>query len=173
MFLMCGFVIALSGGVAAEVIDKILAFLDDELILLSEVRECAAKPVTRIVANLDQSSDEERDALDYLIEQRLLQREISYLAFPRERERIMSLVMEYLSSAYYDGNRQSLEQQLQQQGFSGAVLEQELELYMKGMDYIRRKYRFNADSNDPEVALHLFQQWMNDLKAKAEIHTKL
>ena len=163
--------IGLSSGAEAEVIDKILAVLDEELILLSEVREFAAKPVNQIVANLEHSSDVDRDALDYLIEQRLLQREIKYLAFPKEPERVLSVVMEYMSATYHDGDIQSLTRQLQQRGIPQTALETALELYMKGVDYIRRKYRFNADSNDPEVVLNLFQQLVRELRTKADIHT--
>jgi hypothetical protein len=42
---------------------------------------------------------------------------------------------------------------------------------MKGLDYIRRKYRFNADVDDPDVVLKLFQQWLDELHAKAEVQT--
>ncbi len=156
---------------SAEIVDKIMAILDEELILLSEVREIAAKPVNRIVANLESSPDVDKDALQYVIERRLLQQEIQYLAFPKEKDLVLALVTEYISASYHNNNMQSFEQQLQAQGITKAQLEEELELYMKGIDYIRRKFRFDADVNDPAKVLELFQSWIKDIKAHTEIHT--
>ncbi len=161
-----------SGRGYAEVIDKLAALLDDELILLSEIREDTEKPVARILANLDNSSNIDQDSLDYVIERRLLLREIQYLAIPKEKDVVMSLATQYIMNRYHKQNTQNFEQQLKAQGITPAELEDELMLYIKGMDYIRRKYRFNAfntDISDPVVVLNLFQEWLETLKAKASI----
>ena len=155
----------------AEIIDKIVAILDDELILLSEIRECIEKPSVQLIANLGTSSDREQDALQYMIERRLLQKEIQYLATPKDREPILSVAKRYLINTYYDENTQAFDQQIQVRGMTEANLEEELELYIKGVDYIRRKYRFNADIDDPDVVLNLFHKWLKELKVKAKIQT--
>jgi hypothetical protein len=157
--------------VRAEIVDKIVAMLDDELILLSEARECIKNPVARVIANLDASSDIEQDALRYLIEQRLLRREIQYLAFPKETELVRSWATTYIITTYHNKDAQTFAEKVHAQGITDAELEQELTLYMKGIDYIRRKYRFNVDITNPDVVLNLFQQWMKDLQAQAQIHT--
>ena len=155
----------------AEVIDKIVAVLDDELILLSEVREYMEKPVVRILANLANSTNIEQDALQYIIEHRLLLREIQYLAFPKEKELAMALATQYIIDTYYNKDTQDFEQQLQTEGITDTELEEELTLYMKGVDYIRRKYRFNADIDAPDVVLNLLQAWFKDLKVRTKIQT--
>lgn len=155
----------------AEVIDKIVALLDEELILLSEIRENTEKPAGRILANLDNSTNIDRDALQYVIERRLLLREIQYLAVPKEREVVRDLAAQYIINTYHNQNTREFKQQLEAQGITQAELDEELMLYMKGVDYIRRKFRFNVDINDSEVVLNLFQKWVEDLKAKARIQT--
>lgn len=160
-----------SSTTPAEVIDKIVAILDEELIFLSEIRECTEKPVVKVLANLQNSPNIEQDALQYMIERRLLQQDIQYLAFPKERDLTMSLALQYIINTYHKGDEQGFKQQLQAQAITDAELEEELTLYMKGIDYIRRKYRFNADIDTPDVVSNLFQQWLKELKAKAKIQT--
>ncbi len=155
----------------AEVIDKIVAILNEELILLSEVRECMRKPSVRVLANLDASVDIDQDALRYIIERQLLSREIQYLAFPREEELIKSLAIQYIVNTYHSKDTQTFAEKVQAQGITEAEIEQELTLYMKGIDYIRRKYRFSADIDDSDIVLNLFQQWIKDLQAQAKIQT--
>jgi hypothetical protein len=154
---------------SAEVIDKIVAILDNELILLSEIREQVERPVVAVFANIQPLVDPEEEALAYIVEQRLLRREIQYLAFPKEKEFGESLAIDYIVTAYKHGSVEEFKRQLQAQGVTEADLEKELTLYMKGIDYIRRKYRFNTDINDPDVVLNLFRQWLNDLHAKATL----
>ena len=152
-----------------EVIDKIVAILDDELILLSEIREQTEQPVVQVIANLATSEGHEEHALDYLIEKRLLQREIHFLAFPKETELTKTLALDYLAMAYNHGSSEKLQEELHAHNISETALEKELTLYMKGVDYIRRKYRFNAEIDQPEVVLNLFQHWITALKTKARI----
>jgi hypothetical protein len=153
----------------AEVVDKIVAILDEELILLSKVRECLNNPAARMLANFDASSDQEQAALHYLIEQQLLRREIQYLAFPKEKEVVKSLATTYIINTYYHKDAQAFAEKVRTQGVPDEALEQELLLSMKGIDYIRRKYRFNADIDKPDIVLNLFQQWVKDLQARAKI----
>jgi len=145
--------------------------LEGELILLSEVREAAARPVVQVLVNLDASVQVEQDVLSYLIERRLLSREIQYLAFPKEAERIKTLATQHIITTYYQGDEGTFADRLSLHEITDTQLEQELTLYMKGLDYIRRKYRFNADVDDPDVVLKLFQQWLDELHAKAEVQT--
>lgn len=153
----------------AEVIDKIAAILDDELILMSEVQQMTDQPIVKILANLDGSTANRQDGLQYVIERRLLAREVQYLATPKELEPLKSLAMQYITNTYHQQEQQQFEQQLETSGVSEAELNEQLMLYMKGFDYIRRKYRFNADIDDQEVVMNLFEQWIKDLKAKAQI----
>lgn len=154
---------------SAEVIDKIVAILDNELILLSEIREQVERPVVAVFANIQNLVDPEQDALPYIVEQRLLRREIQYLAFPKEQEFVESLAIDYIVTAYKHNTVEEFKRQLEAQGVTAVDLEKELTLYMKGIDYIRRKYRFNTDIDDPDVVLNLFQKWLKDLKAKAKL----
>ena len=175
--IMCAVAICLLGSGAyfsgsplrAEVIDKIVAILDDELILLSELQAMTENPVVSALANLDGARMNIQDVLQYVIERRLLAREIHYLATPKELEPVKSLALQYILATYHQNDQQQFEQQLQIGGVSEAELKNELMLYMKGFDYIRRKYRFNANVADQEVVMNLFQQWLKDLKAKAQI----
>lgn len=160
--------LCLTGVSQAEVIDKIVAILDQDLILLSEIREQTAKPETLIIANVQTSAQPEQDALPYLLERWLLEREIQYLASPKETERMKKLALTYLALTYKHGTAEELLNKLHQAGISEASIESELMLYMKGMDYIRRKHRFNADIDTPQVVLELFQDWIKTLNANAK-----
>jgi len=153
---------------SAEMIDKIIAIFDQDLLLLSEIREQTAKPITLIIANIQTSAQPEQDAIPYLLERRLLEREIRYLAYPKERELIKNLALSYLAMTYQHGTADELINKLEQAGISTASLDDELLLYMKGMDYIRRKYRFNADIESPQVVMELFQAWIKELRANVK-----
>jgi len=157
--------------VQAEIIDKIVAILDDELILLSEVQKHIRKPVVKAVVNLDPSIDMQQAALRYMLERHLLLREIQYLAFPRERELLRSLATQYIIDTYHNKDVQAFAEKVQAQGITEAEIEQELTLYMKGVDYIRRKHRFTEDIDDPDIVLELFREWVADLQAQAKIQT--
>ncbi len=152
---------------SAEVIDKIIALLDHDLILLSEVREQTAKPATLIIANVAASA--ERDALPYLVERRLLEREIQSLAYPKDKERMEELALAYLAETYRHGTADELRAKLEDAGISRASVEDELLLYMKGMDYIRRKHRFSADIESSSVVMELFQTWVKELHASIKL----
>lgn len=158
-----------SMSAGAEVIEKIVAILDEELILLSEVREELKDPVAQTLTNLNAGSTLEEDALPYVIERKLLQREIQYLSTPKEKELTKSLALQYISTNYNHNTPEDLRQKIDERGISEEALEQELLLYMKGVDYIRRKFRFNSDIDNPAIVLNLFQKWLKDLKAKATI----
>lgn len=160
-----------STPVQAEVIDKIVAILDEELILLSEIREWSRKPVTRVMVNLEASTAVEQDVLQYIIERQLLQKEIQYLAFPKEKEFVKSLATQYIINTYHNKDAEAFAAKVQAHEITEAELEQELTLYMKGVDYIRRKYRFSSNIDDPAVVLDLFQKWVKDLRAKAKLQT--
>lgn len=153
----------------AELIDKISAILDEDLILFSEVHEASEQPAVQVCAALHNSSSEFQTALGYLIERHLLRREIHYLAFPKEQEEVKALALRYLIDTYYAGDAQAFEKSRQKSTLSEEELEEELLLYMKGMDYIRRKYRFNADISDAQVVLNLFRKWLDDLRAHTRI----
>ncbi len=153
----------------AEVIDKIVAILDGELILLSEIREHMEKPVVQLIVNLTPADNFEEEALAYLLERHLLRQEIQYLAFPKEKDLTRSLAIDYIILTYNHEGLDQFYERMRANGISEAELEEELTLYMKGVDYIRRKFRFNADIDQPDVVLHLFQNWLKDLKAKTRI----
>ena len=153
----------------AEVIDKIVAILGRDLLLLSEIREQTNKPVVRLFANLRDSPTLEQDALPYLVERRILRQEIEYLAEPKERDLMLTLAFQYLADAYHQGNADDLRARLTQQAVPQADIEAELLLYMKGMDYIRRKYRFSEDIESPETVRRLFRAWIDDLKQKTAL----
>ena len=85
----------------AEVIDKIAAIVDKDIILLSEIREYAAMPIVYLIANLAASEDVEQVALHYIVERRLLLREVQYLAVPREDDMLKSLAMQYIATQYH------------------------------------------------------------------------
>ena len=153
----------------AEVIDKIVAILGRDLLLLSEIREQTNKPVVRLFANLRDSPTLEQDALPYLVERRILRQEIEYLAEPKERDLMRTLAFQYLADAYHQGNADDLRARLTQQAIPQADIEAELLLYMKGMDYIRRKYRFSEDIESPETVRRLFLAWIDDLKQKTAL----
>ncbi len=163
--LCCLLIVSMPDGLHAEVIDKIIAIFDQELILLSEIREQIARPATLIVANVPNSSQPEHDALPYILERRLLKREIQYLASPKEPTRMQELALTYLAIKYQHGTADDLRKKLEHAGISSASVEEELLLYMKGMDYIRRKHRFNDDIESPQVVIELFNTWMNELNA--------
>lgn len=156
----------------AEVIDKIAAIVDEDLILLSEIREYAAMPVVNLVANLAASEDVERATLDYIVERRLLLREVQYLAVPREDNMLKLLAMQYIA-VHYHSDLQAFIEQLEASGISEAERDQELTVYMQGMDYIRRRYRFTEEVENPEIVLNLFQTWLDTLRAQTTINVLL
>ncbi|GAK56103.1 hypothetical protein U27_03065 [Candidatus Vecturithrix granuli] len=155
--------------VRAEVIDKIAAILNDEVILLSELHEVMENPAVNVLVHLDSANSKIQDVLQYVIERQLLAREIQYLATPKDLETVKSLAIQYIVNTYYQQQRQPFDQQLATSGISEAQLNDELLLYMKGVDYIRRKYRFNANIDDQDVVMNLFQQWVKELKTKAQV----
>lgn len=157
--------------VSAELVDKIVATLNDELILFSEMQDVIQRPAAQMIANLRIAADQEHIALTYLIERQLLMQEVGYLAFPKDSERVKTLALQYVINAYHDKDAKEFESQLQEAGIADTALEQELMIYMKGMDYIRRKHRFGSDIDNPELVLNLFRQWLDALKAAAKIET--
>lgn len=154
----------------AEVVDKIVAILGDDVILLSEVQEFAAAPVVRILANLEAADNTERGALHYLLERQLLQREIQTLAISQDTDFLKAIALQYLSTTYHQHHRDVLVEKLRVQNIPESALDQELLTYLKGVDYIRRKYRFREDITDPEIILTRFREWIADLQAQADIH---
>lgn len=156
---------------SAEIVDQIVAILDEDLILRSEVRECAAQAVVQACANLEANGGLEQAALRYLIERRLLLREIQYLAVPKEAEPVQTLAVQYLIDTYYRQDAQAFTAKVQALGLTEAALLPELTLYLKGLDYIRRKHRFNEEIDDPNVVLQLFRKWLADLHTQAKIRT--
>lgn len=153
----------------AEVIDKIVAILNNEIILLSDLHDVMENPAVNVLVHLDSANSEMQDVLQYVIEQQLLAREIQYLATPKDLETVKSLAIQYIVDTYYQQQRQVFDQQLAASGISETQLNDELLLYMKGVDYIRRKYRFNADIDNQDVVMNLFQQWVKELKTKTQI----
>jgi hypothetical protein len=156
----------------AEVIDKIAAIVDENLILLSELREYAAMPVVSLVANLDASEDVEQATLAYIVERRLLMREVQYLAVPREDDVLNLLARQYIATRYHR-DLQSFAEKFEVSGISEVELAQELTVYMQGMDYIRRRYRFTEEVENPEIILNLFQTWVDALRAQATVNVLL
>lgn len=154
----------------AEVVDRIVAILNDDLILLSEVHEQAALPVARALATLDDDAAAEDEMLRYLVERRLLADEVRYLAVPRESDITRDLARRYIIETVYAGDAAAFEERLQRAGVSQSALDQELVLYQKGLDYIRRKNRFREDVDDADRVLTLFSNWLKALKQEAELH---
>ncbi len=167
--IICSLLLCLPCRLSAEMIDKIIAILDHDLILLSEIREQTAKPATLIIANIADSAQRERDALPYLVERRLLEREIQSLAYPKDNERMEELALTYLALTYRHGTADELRVKLKDAGISRASVEDELVLYMKGMDYIRRKHRFSADIDSSSVVMELFRTWVKELNASIKL----
>lgn len=159
--------------VCADIIDQIVAILNDDLILLSEIREHTMNPASRAVANLQQPSTLEEKTLQYMIERQLLTREVQYLAVSPETATLKTLALRYIIKHYYQQDAQAFSDVVQATGVTDAELEQELALYMKGMDYIRRKYRFSENVDDPETVVALFEQWIDELQAQASIQILL
>ncbi len=153
----------------SEVIDQIVAILNGDLILLSEVREHAGRPVTRAVANLQTAATLEEDTLHYVIERQLLTHEVQYLAVPRDTEQAKEFAIRYIAAAYYQQDEQAFSNAVQTAGIAEAELDRELMLYMKGIDYIRRKYRFSEDVEDADTILSLYTNWLKSLKSQATI----
>jgi hypothetical protein len=104
-----------------------------------------------------------------MIERQLLVQEIQYLAFPREKEVVRSLALQYIVNTYHQQDMQAFEKSVQAYGITEAELEQELAVYMKGVDYIRRKYRFSEDVENPERVLELFRAWLEELRNQTDI----
>lgn len=172
MFISCmiGAAFLLTGlTIRAEVIEKIVAILDNELILLSELHEVMENPAVNVLVNLNGTTTNIQEVRQYIIERRILEREIQYLATPKALEPVKTLALHYIVNTYYQQQQQSFEQQLAASDLSEPQLNDELMLYMKGFDYIRRKYRFNANIDDQKIVMNLFQQWVNELKTKAQI----
>jgi hypothetical protein len=159
--------------VGADIIDQIVAILDGDLILLSEVREHAMNPAGRAVANLQQTSALEEKTLQYMIERQLLTREVQYLAVSREISMLKALALQYTIKRYHQQDAQAFSNVVQAAGITDVELEQEMALYMKGMDYIRRKHRFSENIDDPETVVALFEDWINELQTQASIQILL
>lgn len=153
----------------ADVIDRIVAILNEDLILLSEVREHAMQPAAQVVANLRTVTDPEDAPLHYMIERQLLAHEVQYLATPRETGLAKELALRYIVTAYHQQDRQAFSRAVQVAGISEAALEDELMLYMKGIDYIRRKYRFSEDIDNADRVFALFTNWLNELQDRATL----
>ena len=154
---------------SSEVIDRIVAILDGDLILLSEVREHAIRPATRAVANLQTVETSEEDILHYIIERQLLTHEVEYLAVPRDLEQAKEFAIRYIVATYYQQDEQAFSNAVQTAGITEDELDRELMLYMKGIDYIRRKYRFNEDVEDADKVLSLYTNWLKGLKNQTTI----
>ncbi len=158
-----------AASVNSEIVDQIVAILNEDLILLSDIREQAIRPAARAVANLESEATLQDDTLHYLVERQLLAHEVQYLAVPRDIERTKELAIRYVAATYYRQESQAFFRAVQTTGITDAELEEELMLYMKGIDYIRRKYRFNEDVDDDDRVFALFTNWLNELRDQATL----
>jgi hypothetical protein len=153
----------------AELLDRIVAVLHEDVILLSEVREQTVQPAARAVANLRSGPTLEDETLRYMIERRLVAREVQYLAAPRDTDGARALAIRYVVAAYHSQDQPAFAQALQTAAVTDEALDEELLLYMKGVDYIRRRYRFSEDIDDADTVFRLFTEWLAELHAQAVI----
>jgi hypothetical protein len=152
-----------------EIIDKIVAVLGNDLILFSEVQEYAQQPVVQVVAHLEDNPEIEQDTLNYLLERQLLFQEMHYLPLPRDIEAVQTLAVRYIVATYYADNLAAFTANVQAHGIDAHTLADELAPYMQGLEYIRRKNRFQENGADPDGILRLFRAWLAELQAQTMI----
>lgn len=167
LLVLIGWGIRSEDPVSAEVIDQIAAIVNADLILLSEVREASRQPAIQVIAHVNVTNNLAlQQTVRYLIERQLLTQEIQALAMPREQAFGRSVALRYIITTYYGDNAAAFAEQLRIHHLTEIDLDQELAAHIKGIDYIRRKYRFSDDVDKPDLVLERFREWVAELQAQ-------
>lgn len=156
--LVLGAALAPAGPVAAKIIDRIVAVVNDEIILLSEVEQVAAPVLRQIEALPDpvlraQQRDKQlRAALDDLVGQRLITQEAARRKLTVDPEDVQARIDQIKSQNGWDDEQ--LRRYLELQGMSLATLREQVRDQILRSEVIRGVLGDRLQINDRDVRDH-------------------
>lgn len=131
--LACGFVAA-SGSLAQEVIDRIVARVDSDIILLSDLRELG-----RYQNFLDEKTQSDGELLDHLIDQWIVRSEAKAALFPQPSDEEVQRSLERLKRSF--SSPQAFEEREKQAGLTDADVVRMLKLQLYLSNYLDSRFR--------------------------------
>jgi peptidyl-prolyl cis-trans isomerase SurA len=140
---------------AAELMDRIVAFVNDDIITMSELNEktnafLAARQKNPFVREQDQSLDKiRRDILENLINERLAAREIARLKISVSEAELDEVVANIRQENHL--TQETLEAQLHKEGMTLADLRQKIRADMERTTLINREVRNKTVITDEQV----------------------
>jgi len=147
-------------------VDKIVAVVNKDIIAWSEVKEAMASKPLRFLLS-PQGAPKEGEILQYLIENKLILQEVSYLSYLGTDPLELEVALKHTMKNY--PTEDEFRKTLEGNAISQEALKGLLEPQLRGVEFIRRRNRFTADVQDPGVVLQLFEDWLKGLKEKADI----
>jgi len=141
-------VLALSPGVcvarAQEVIDRIVARVDTDIILLSEVRE-----LSQYQLFVDGKSESDREILDRLIDQWIVRQEAKAALFPVPSDEDVNRSLERLKRSF--SSPEAFEERKRQTGLSDEDVRRMLRSQLYLSNYLDSRFRASIQIDDKAI----------------------
>ncbi len=176
--------ICLTAPISAEIVNRIAAIVDDEVITVHEVQTKSRQIVNAYLSQADEESPEQRqqrirqlhkETLRALIEQKLLEREVARLGIPVEEQDVDNQIQSILSANHM--TREELNQTLLREGKTMKEFRDQIRNRILTEQYvgIRMKDRVKVTEEEARsyYQLHL-DEYIADIKVSlAEIRFNL
>lgn len=134
-------------GVAAmgqEVVDRIVAQVDDDIILLSDVRALA-----RYQFFVDGKAESDSEILDRLIDQWIVRNEAKAALFPQPSDEDVKRSLERLKRSF--SSPEEFEERKKQSGFSDDDIERMLRVQLYLSNYLDSRFRASIQIDEKDI----------------------
>jgi hypothetical protein len=147
-----------AGGLAQEVVDRIAARVENDVILLSEVRE-----LSRYQKLVDGKSESDAQILDRLVDQWIVRTEAAVARFPRPSAAEIDRSVERLKESF--GSDAEFEARKRETGLSDTEVREEVEAQLYLSNYLDSRFR-PAVQIDPQEIKKFYEEGVVE-RAKA------
>jgi len=147
LFSSCALVLLMLGGPLRpqEVIDRIAARVENDVILLSDIRELA-----RYQLFVDGKSQSDAEILDHLIDQWIVQNEANVARFPQPKDEDVERSLQRLRRSFSSG--EEFETRKKQSGLSDAGLTRFMKSQLFLSNYLDSRFRPSIQIDDQQIA---------------------
>jgi peptidyl-prolyl cis-trans isomerase SurA len=167
--LLAGVLLTFSLSRAAEVVDRIIAYVNDDIITLSELNErtnafVAARRQNPFLREQDQSLEKiRRDMLDHLINERLAAQEISRLKITVSDEDVDEAINRIMEENRL--TQETLEAELRKDGRTLEDLREQIKKSMEQTKLVRREVRNKTVITDEMIQAY-YQNHLEEFEGK-------
>jgi peptidyl-prolyl cis-trans isomerase SurA len=160
---------------AQKLVNRVIAIVNDDVVLLDELEEAAEPLLARIPKNLDAAESKKRIAdlrneiLETLIADKLLEQEVKVLKIEVGEREIDRLIKDLRERNNLDD--QQLEQALLQQGMTMAEYRDGMRKQLLKMKIINLKVRSKVQVSDQDVQ-SLYQRQQDEAAEDVQIHAR-